>query len=372
MSTTKQSKFQKFLGSKHFQLLILFLFEIIVFTILASVQKKSFLSLNVLTTILDGMTVVGFLVVGAAFLMIAGNIDLSAASIGTLGGMFLAAMIAYYHLPWWLAILMTLVLCGAFGLFNAVLVNEFKFQPFIATMAMSSVATGLTYLASMNLTLAEPKRSTINIVDKVLYFIGRFQFSIIGSNKESIYNNLSENVRSLSVTKSLFYSETLKFDIPFNIIFLVVAFVIFAILLSKTKFGMKVYLVGGNPWAARLAGVNPKKYSYILFVNSAVMAGIAGIITTAKTSQGSTTSAVSMLMFSGMTAAMLGGISFGGGSGGMGGAFLGLMITQTFSQGMKTINANNYWATVFNGVLLILALAIDFMSQRRAIKGAIK
>ena len=72
--------------------------------------------------------------------------------------------------------------------------------------------------------------------------------------------------------------------------------------------------------------------------------------------------------FTGLTAAILGGISFGGGVGGMGGAFVGLLILNTFQIGMSFVGVNPFWVNVFSGVLLLLALAVDFISMQRKSK----
>ncbi|MDR0813961.1 MAG: ABC transporter permease [Oscillospiraceae bacterium] len=351
----KDSKLRLFTQSKMFSLLLLLVLEVVVFTVWAWIKQggNSFLTFKSLTTIINTMTVPGFLALGAAFLMISGNIDLSSASIGAFGAMFIAASIQYFHFTWWLAIACALVIAIAFGVLNAVLVNEFRFQPFIATMAMSSVIKGLLAFISMDPKAAAPVATTITLSPQVVDFLGGSPVKILEF-----------------IGKKKFFAGS-AIEIPFNIILLIAAFIIYGVILRQTKFGMKVYLVGGNPMAARLVGVNPKKVSYILFANSAFAAGIAGVITHSKTLQGSSI-ALQADTFTGLTAAMLGGISFGGGSGGMGGAFIGLLITRAFAQGMLAINASSYITTAFSGVLLIIALSIDFASQRRATARAIK
>jgi ribose/xylose/arabinose/galactoside ABC-type transport system permease subunit len=348
-------KFEKFTQSKMFTLLILLLIEVVIFTVWSWIKQggNSFLTLKSLTTVVGTMTIPGFLAVGAAFLMISGNMDLSSSSIGAFAGMFIAASIQYYHFPWWAAILAALIISAVFGTINAILVNEFHFQPFIATMAMSTVIRGLLSFISMDPKAELPVATTITLNAKMTDWFGGHptqQLEFIG--------------------KKVFFSGK-AVELPFNILILIAAVVIFGVILSTTKFGMKVYLVGGNPNAARLVGVNPKKISYILFINSAVMGGIAGVFFTSKTLQGASL-ALQADMFTGLTAAMLGGISFGGGSGGMGGAFVGLLITRAFNQGMLSINASSFATTAFSGVLLILALAIDFASQRRTMNRALK
>jgi ribose/xylose/arabinose/galactoside ABC-type transport system permease subunit len=82
--------------------------------------------------------------------------------------------------------------------------------------------------------------------------------------------------------------------------------------------------------------------------------------------------ALSANMFTGLTAAILGGISFGGGSGGMAGVFVGLLILNTFSKGMAIVNFDAYWVTVLTGLVLIAALSFDFSSTRKLNKAASK
>jgi ribose/xylose/arabinose/galactoside ABC-type transport system permease subunit len=94
------------------------------------------------------------------------------------------------------------------------------------------------------------------------------------------------------------------------------------------------------------------------------MGCLAGLIYTSRVKQGSL-SALATDQFTGLTAAILGGISFGGGSGGMGGAFIGLLVIKTFNKGMTIIGASSYVTNVLSGALLLAALSFDYYSQRR-------
>ncbi len=329
-----QPAFRKFLGSKMISLLLTLVVLIVLFTCWSRVVGNNFFQVNTLVTILSSIVVTSFLAIGAAFLMVSGNIDLSASSIGAFGGMITAASIFYWHFPWWVSIILALVCCGLFGAFNGVLVNEFRFQPFIATMAMSSVIKGLMMFVSIDHSAITPTATTINFSNDIINWIGSYQ--IFGK-------------------------------IPFTIAFTIIGFVAYGIVLSKTRFGLKVYLVGGNPKAAHLVGINPKKITYILFINSGILGGVSGLMLTSRTLQGNA-QALQSNMFTGLTAAMLGGVSFGGGSGGMGGAFVGMMILNMFNQGMATVNFSPYWTTILSGLLLIIALLLDNINQRRVQK----
>ena len=129
-------------------------------------------------------------------------------------------------------------------------------------------------------------------------------------------------------------------------------------------FANAIYLCGGNRRAARLCGLNPKKLSYVLYINSAFLASVSGIIYVARVKTALPT-ALTSFQFTGVTAAILGGVAFGGGSGNMLGCTLGMLILSIFNNGVSTVGFNANYTKVFNGVLLIVGLALDAITARR-------
>ena len=102
---------------------------------------------------------------------------------------------------------------------------------------------------------------------------------------------------------------------------------------------------------------------YILFANSGFLAGICGVIAFGRAGQGSLNALVNN-QFTGLTAAILGGVSFGGGTGNMAGVFAGLMVLHTFNKGTTIVRFSTYWSTVFIGLLLLVALTVDYLNIR--------
>ncbi|NLA87498.1 MAG: hypothetical protein GX847_09545 [Clostridiales bacterium] len=145
---------------------------------------------------------------------------------------------------------------------------------------------------------------------------------------------------------------------------MVLAFIIYGLMLSKSQLGKSIYLIGGNREASRLSGINSKRISYFLFMNCSFLGGISGLVYTMRVKQGSLL-ALQTDQFTGITAAILGGISFAGGSGGMGGTFVGLLVIKTFNKGMMISGSSTYLTSVLSGALLVAALTLDYMSQRR-------
>lgn len=316
----------EFFRSKLFMLLALLLALLVIFTVWSALIGTKFLTRANILSIIDSMIVTSFLAVGAGFLMVSGNLDLSAANIGAFGGVFMAASIKYWGMSSvpaaLLMVVVTLACCGLIGIFNAVLVNEFNFQPFIATLAMASVVSGLTRIVSVD--PMTKGATTVNASSAVTNFLGSYKVA----------------------------------GIPVTIFLMILVFIVYGLILSRTKFGKQMYLVGGNRQAAFLCGISPKKISYILFANSAVLAGVSGIILMGRTRQGNI-EALGMNQFTGLTAAILGGISFGGGSGSMAGVFVGILVLNTFSKGATSVHFDTYWTSVLSGLLLLIALAVD-------------
>ena len=323
-----EATIKRIVRSKAFMLIILLILLIILFTILAPMNDGVFFQRQTLMRILSDIAIPSCLAIGVGMLIVSGGIDLSAARAGGLAAMTVAVGISRWGLPWWGAFIVALVIAGVVGLVNAVLVNELGFMPFIATMAMASVAQAIMALIATD--NAGRSLSVIPFVDETVDKLNKVTF----------------------------------LDVTWSAYLLLILFIIYGIILSKSKFGRMMYFVGGNRLAARLTGINSKRISYTLFINTSVLAGLGGVIYTTRVKNGGIMTMVND-QFTGMTAAILGGISFGGGAGGMGGAFMGLVVIRTFSQGMVIVGSSSYLASVLSGVLLIIALTIDYFSQRR-------
>ncbi|MCL2391547.1 MAG: ABC transporter permease [Oscillospiraceae bacterium] len=271
-------------------------------------------------TILDMMIITGMLTIGSAMLLISGALDLSMGAVGTMAGMLFAVLLRYYGVHWSVAFLICLALAAMFGVVNAILVNFARFPAFIATLGMAFVAEGVSFLfaGGANISLSDPFMRALAT--------GRFM------------NN----------------------TIPFSILILLVFFIVYGLILSKTKFGRQIYLVGGNPHASRLVGINPRKISFILFINSSMLGAIAGIMFNSRVAA-ATTLGITERQFFGLIAAILGGVSFGGGTGGLGGAFVGLLIFSAFGNGMFLLGVDSFWNQAMFGMLLLVSMAFDYL-----------
>ena len=318
------NKLKKFVRTKHFSLLVLLVLIVGFFWMFS--KNHSYLKVNNIRNILNAMVIYTLLAVGGGLVIISGGIDLSPGYIGTAAGAVLAALLANTGLPWFVVVIICLAIGAAFGLLNAFLINELRFQSFIATLAVGSfLAGGFAYIVVNGV--------TIEIKNTVLVAIG---------------------------------SGRIGGFLPYAVIISLAVIIIYGIILKKTKFGRSVYLVGGGREAARLAGISPRMMSYILYANSGMLGALAGILYDSRLAAGNL-SGTNGHSFPAITAAILGGLSMGGGNGDMLGCFLGLLIISAFNNGLTVLGVSPYWQSVASGLLLLLALTLDYFTKRGSI-----
>jgi ribose/xylose/arabinose/galactoside ABC-type transport system permease subunit len=302
---------------------------------------------NNIRTLLMNMTSSGVMMVGMACLLMSGSIDLSTDSQAILGTvMFVNLIKALPSVPWGILFVMSCVLMIAIALFHSFLTNVLGFMPFIATIGTSSIYTGLAsvWTKAADVAFSRPSFQAISKLDLKL-----FTFTT-STGKEMV------------------------FVIPF--LFIVTAFIIivYALMLTQTQAGRKIYLVGGNRQAARLAGIDPTKISTTLMINNSILALVGGLMWVLRNNKASITLSMSMPSMGGMTAAILGGVSFmGGGATGLGGAFVGLLLISTFTFSLEYYPGLNSQAwdwlqIMLGGLILIIALIIDTVSSRNQMK----
>ena len=305
--------FERILKSNNIVLFIVLIVVVVLFSLL----KSSYFSTNTLINILNAAAAVGLLAIGQTYLIIAGHIDLSSAYLAAFSGVILA-LVMQAGIAWPIAIIITLGFSIIGGLMNSGLVNIFKLQPFIATLATGSVFKGFAYLICDG--------RPVMIDDATIIFLG--------TGKEQLF-------------------------IPVPVIVLVILFIVFGFVLSRTTFGRSVYMIGGNVTAARLAGLRPKIISTKLYLISSVIAAVAGILGGGRMHSGTPT-ALQHAEFDAITATVLGGVAFSGGKGTLAGAFIGLLIIQSFNYGLNAVGVSSFWQIIAKGLLLIMALIIDY------------
>jgi ribose/xylose/arabinose/galactoside ABC-type transport system permease subunit len=288
-------------------------------------MNHNFLGQDCIRGILNAMSLSGTIGVGVACLLIGGGVDLAAGTEACFGGI-VCALLIQSGVPWPPAVLLSVLFGALMGAVNAFFINVLGFASFIVTIGMSSVYGGL-----------------INVI----------------TNVQNIPVN-DPDFWQLGSTVVLKY-----FPMPFLIVLALM--LIYSLILGFTGFGRSCYICGGNPSAARLSGLNPKKTTTILYINCGALSSVAGIVLASRMHSASPTAASSGALDA-ITAGVLGGVSFMGGSGGMGGCLLGLLLLNSFKNGLTIVNLKSYWQIVAQGILLVIALCVDFLNERARIK----
>ncbi len=297
------------------------IFALIVVVALFSFINPNYFTWRNLRNVFMAASLTGLICVGEAMLLIGGMMDLSPGSTAAFAGVA-AALLLRRGMPVGAVLLVVIVLGVVVGLFNSFFINQLKISAFIVTLAAQSIIRGFCYIVSGG--------ESILITDS--FFLSLGTRTILG--------------------------------IPFPILFMVLVFIGFYVILTKTRFGRNIYSVGGNATASRLAGISTKATTCALFVIMSVLASVGGAILAARMNTGQP-QACSGLEFDGITAAILGGVAMSGGQGSLLGAFFGLLILQGFNTGLTIVNVQSFWQYVAKGGLLLLALSFDYLRSKK-------
>ncbi len=263
--------------------------------------------------------------VGIAMIMISGGTDLSVGYAMSVVGVVMAMSMTQAGLPVPVAIIIGLVLGVALGLFNGFIANLLTIHPMIVTLATMTMYQGISYTVSGSKS----------------FFNFPAEFTGIGQGY----------VGAISIPIILF----------------VIIVVVFSFIMSKTCFGRFVYAVGGNPEAAHLAGINVKRVKLLVFAISGALFGLASIVLVSR--GGSANSTIGPgTEFDGITACVLGGVSFIGGAGKIRGAMVGCLILGVLSNGMQLAGMGVYTQYIVKGAILIASIGFDTIQQNAKTK----
>ena len=307
---------QKFLD----YILILFTIGMMVYFSSAS---QYFLSIKNFMNILSSVSVVGIISTGMTLVIVTKGIDLSVGSIMALTGCVSAILIVNYQVAWPIAIIATLVIGLLVGGLNGILITKFNVVPFIATLGTMNIIRGLAFILTNG--------QAIYVPNEVITFIGTGK----------VFNL-----------------------IPVPAIIMITLFVIFWAISQYTVFGRNIFAIGGNVVASRLAGINVKRHTLVLYILTGVLSAIAGLVMTGLTST-AMPSAGDGYNLDTITAVYLGGNSASGGEGSVWRTLMGILIIGILNNGMALLSVPSFWQTFVKGCLLIIAVIFDMLRRKK-------
>lgn len=296
-----------------------------------SLASDSFLTGTNFANILNQVSITAIIAVGLTFVILCAEIDLSVAAIANVTGIVVAFFtlqadyvnIANLPLPGFAAVIIALLVCFGLGVFNALGVTMIGIPSFIMTLAMMQIADGMS----------------------ALFVRGQIAYAV-----PSIVSTLGSG--SIG-------------GVPWIVIVACLFLLVAHLVLTYTRFGRYVYMVGGNREAAEYSGVNVKFVIGAVLVIGAVCSGVAGMLGVAYFGSAQQNEFTTYLLDA-IAAVVVGGTSLFGGRGSIVGTLIGALIVGVFRNGLALYGFDVVWQEFTVGVLIIVAVTLDQWIRRIA------
>lgn len=289
--------------------------------------KVAFLKPLNVSNVLMQISTTGILAISMTLIMVSGGIDLSVGQMMCFLGTGMAFLLRNQGFSEPAMVVTCFAVAIFFQLFMGLIISRTKLEPFIVSLGFMTIYTGFTYLITNG--------SEITISDR---------FTFLGQT----YININPSLR-----------------IGFPVVVLIVLNIIMWLVLKYTKFGRRVYAVGGNENAAYLAGINVKNFKLLLYGINGVFVAIATMVLLSRTGVGGP------LMGSGkeidvIAAVVVGGTALSGGKGNLWGTFIGVLLLGIISNALNILGVSPYWQYIMRGGLIIVAVLLSYLSSQRS------
>ena len=287
-------------------------------------RPDSFLTVNNLTAILQQAAAPAILAIGLTVPLALGEFDLSIGSMVGLGGASAVALITLNGVPWPAAVLIALLIGLAVGIINGTFIAYLGASSFVQTLAMGVILLGVEYLFT---------------------------------NQQTLYSGIPDGYKALGQSTAL---GGVNIQIWIALVVAVLAW----LFLDQTETGRRIYAVGGNPDAARFAGVSVKRLKVLGFVIVAVAATVTGILMTAQGGSASPNAGVPFLLPA-YAAAFLGSATFRPGTFNVPGTVVAVLFLGVIQTGLQMLQISTAWINIIQGIVLVAAMLISRLERKR-------
>jgi len=294
-----------------------------------SYRWPTFLLVENLRNVANQIAVIAIVAIGMTIVIITAGIDLSVGSLIAFAAVAVAWLIGRFGgqaaspAAMLLAGALAVLLCGGVGAFSGLMITRFGVPPFIATLGMMQVASGVAYIVSRGRPIYEIPASFVALGRGVDPWLG----------------------------------------IPHAVVLMLALYAAAHLVMSRTALGRHVYAVGGNPEAARLAGVRVKGVLMFAYALCGALAGLGGVVTASQLRSGAPTYGLMYELYV-IAAVVVGGTSLSGGEGRILGTLIGAFIIAVIQNGMNLTNVESYTQKVVLGLVILGAVLLDRLKQR--------
>ena len=343
-----------------------------------------FLSQRNLVLLALQTSIVGLAAISAVMLIVTRNFDLSVGSAVALVGVVLALLTVKHDVGPIPAVAVAIASGLLMGAWQGLWVTRVGVSSFIVTLAGMLYFRGISMIATNGATVAPLPRSLTGFATGFLppaLSIAAIALTLLGyaalrlaevrrAQALGVTHNAAQDA-ARSILPAIFAAIIAAWvaslqGIPYLVLLVAICALAAEFVMRRTRFGAQLYAIGGNPEAARLSGINATRVIFLNFVIAGLGYGITGVALTARVSGAIGGSAGLFLELDAIAAAIIGGTSLSGGRGRVLGALLGAVLMGSLNNGMSLMNVPTFYQDTARGVVLLVAVALDQLSRRRA------
>lgn len=285
-----------------------------------SIFTDSFLTTKNMLQVLRQICINALLAFGMTFVLIIGGIDLTVGSVVAISGVSIV-MLLNTGMPLLAAFLLSLLIGSLIGVINGSIIAFTGMPPFIVTLSLQGAIRGVAYVITDG--------RSVSCENEVFNAIGNGYF----------------------------------LGIPLPIYIVALVMILISVILYYTRFGRRMYAVGGNVTAAQFSGIHVKRITVWVYIISGTLSALAGIILASRMYSGQPASGQAYESDA-IAAAVLGGTSFNGGIGTIGGTLIGALVIGFLTNGLNLLHISSYVQMIIKGIVIIGAVGIDILKNR--------
>ncbi|HET6663719.1 MAG TPA: hypothetical protein VFG94_05660 [Acidimicrobiales bacterium] len=368
---------------------------LVVIAVVFGLLDDTFFEERNFTNLLLQMAAMATIAIGVVFVLLIGEIDLSVAYVSAVGGVVTALLLRPGDpgWPWWVVVPLALAITTLIGFLHALVITKAGVPSFVVTLAGLLVWNGVVLFLTVDFSSAGTIRiqdpTVIGIANDFLSdamgwvvaaaVVGTFALSQLQTARSRRAGGLFAKPTSLLaaqvaalavVTGAAVWYANRDRGVPKVTLLLAILLAVWSFVATRLRFGRHVYAVGGNPEAARRAGINVDRVRIMVFMISGFMAGIGGILLASRARSVSTAAGGGNLLLNVIAAAVIGGTSLFGGTGRVVSALLGALVIASIENGMNLLGLPQGTKFIITGLVLLGAVLVDAISKHsRASRG---